>query len=399
MENVENEQTRKPYSFPIHRYISRQRLTKIRSFSEKIETPFLVMDLSVIKKKYQTLQTKLPFASVFYAVKANPMEEIILLLKQLGSNFDVASLNELDQLLKLGIEPHRISYGNTIKKERDIKYFYDFGVRLFATDSEEDLRCIARHAPGSRVFFRLISEGQGADWPLSRKFGSHPDMAYNLAIMARDLKLKPYGLSFHVGSQQRDIGAWDSAISQCTYLFNALKEDAGIQLKMINMGGGFPASYLHPTQKFDIYAKAVTQFLQTNFGDNLPEIIIEPGRSLVADAGVIITEVIRTSYKSRYSTFKWVYVDIGKFGGMIETIDESIKYPVYSDKEGLSEDVIIAGPTCDSMDILYEDFKYQLPDTLETGDRIYICTAGAYTRSYSAVSFNGFPPLKAFVLK
>ena len=148
--------------------------------------------------------------------------------------------NELDQLIKLGIEPDRISYGNTIKKERDIRYFYECGVRLFVTDSEQDLRKIAVHAPGSKVFFRLLTEGKGADWPLSRKFGSHPDMTYSLAILARDLGLEPYGLSFHVGSQQRDIGAWDDAISKCTYLFQSLKKDQNISLKMINMGGGFP---------------------------------------------------------------------------------------------------------------------------------------------------------------
>jgi len=196
----------KPYTFPISRYIPKQRLEKIKNFARNIETPFLVVDLSVVKRKYENLKAKLPYASVYYAVKANPMEEVLLLLKQLGSNFDVATRNELDQLLKLGIGPERISYGNTIKKERDVKYFAECGVSLFVTDCEEDLRKIAKYAPGSRVFFRILTEGHGADWPLSRKFGSHPDMTYNLAILAKELRLVPYGLSFHVGSQQRDIG-------------------------------------------------------------------------------------------------------------------------------------------------------------------------------------------------
>ena len=399
MDTLVRELPGKAYAFPVNRFISKARFEKIRDFSKTIETPFLVMDLGVIRKKYQTLVNKLPFAHVYYAVKANPMEEVILLLKSLGSNFDVATRNELDQLLRLGIGPERISYGNTIKRERDIRYFYENGIRLFATDCEQDVRKIAAQAPGSRVFFRLLTEGEGADWPLSRKFGSHPDMTYNLAILARDLGLEPYGLSFHVGSQQRDIGEWDAAISKCTYLFNALGKDENIRLKMINMGGGFPASYLQPTQKFDLYVKAIEHFLKEDFGDVLPEIIIEPGRSMVADAGTIVTEVIMTSYKSEYSPNKWVYVDIGLFGGLIETINESIKYPVFADREGLAEDVILAGPTCDSMDILYEDFKYQMPDSLEPGDRIYFATAGAYTQSYSSVGFNGFPPLKAFVLK
>jgi ornithine decarboxylase len=399
MELTEYAASKKQYAFPISRYISKQRLERITSFSQNIETPFLLIDLAIIRKKYQNLRAKLPFAQVYYAVKANPMEEVILLLKELGSNFDVATRNELDQLLKLGITPDRISYGNTIKKERDVKYFYECGVSLYVTDCEEDLRKIAKLAPGSRVFFRILTEGKGADWPLSRKFGSHPDMTYNLAILARELKLEPHGLSFHVGSQQRDIGEWDSAISACAYLFNALKQDHDIVLKMINLGGGFPANYLRPAQKFDLYASAITGFLEDNFADGIPEIVIEPGRSLVADAGVIVTEVIMTSYKSRFSPYKWVYLDIGMFGGMIETIDELIKYPIYSDKEGVAEEVILAGPTCDSMDILYEDFKYELPDTIAPGDRILICTTGAYTQSYSSVYFNGFPPLKSFVIK
>lgn len=399
METTEFDAIRKPYSFPIARYISPKWFEKIKGFARNIETPFLVVDLGVIKRKHQALKEKLPYAKIYYAVKANPMEEIILLLKDLGSSFDAATRNELDQLLKLGITSDRISYGNTIKKERDIKYFFECGVSLFVTDCEEDLEKIARHAPGSRVFFRILTEGKGADWPLSRKFGSHPDTTYNLAVQARDLGLVPYGLSFHVGSQQRDIGEWDSAISQCRYLFSALKSDHGIELKMINMGGGFPANYLDPAPKFDLYARAITQFLESDFGEDLPEIVIEPGRFMVADAGVIVTEVIMTARKSRYSPYKWIYLDVGMFGGMLETMDELIKYPIYTDKEGQAEEVILAGPTCDSMDVLYENFKYQMPNTLVPGDRIYVCTAGAYTQSYSSVSFNGFPPLKSFAIK
>lgn len=389
----------RPYSFPLSRYLSPQRFERIREFARDIETPFLVVDLSVVKRKYQQLREKLPYARIHYAVKANPMEEILLLLRELGSSFDVATRNELDQLLKLGIGPERISYGNTIKKERDIRYFFESGVGLYVTDCEQDLLKIARHAPGSRVLFRLLTEGRGADWPLSRKFGSHPDTTYALAIRARDLGLEPYGLSFHVGSQQRDIGEWDAAISTCTYLFGALRAEEGIGLRMINLGGGFPAHYLQPAPRLDLYAKAITQFLSADFGEEMPEIVVEPGRSMVADAGVIVSEVIMTSRKSTFSPYTWVYLDIGMFGGLLETMDELIKYPIYSDKHGTAEQVILAGPTCDSMDVLYEDFKYELPDTLQPGDRIYVCTAGAYTQTYSSVSFNGFPPLKAFAIK
>jgi len=394
---VSDDKPGKAYSFPLKRYTTYQRFEKLQAFSSNIPTPFLLVDLNIVRKNYQNLKKNLPMASVYYAVKSNPMEEVILLLKELGSNFDVATIYELDQLLKLGITPDRISFGNTIKKSKDIAYFYNRGVKLFATDSEEDVRKIAVNAPGAKVFFRILTEGAGADWPLSRKFGAHPDTILSHISLAAELGLEVYGVSFHVGSQQRDIGEWDSAIAHCTYIFQSALE-MGIKLKMINLGGGFPAKYLKPTPKLELYAKEITRFLTEDFGDEIPEIIIEPGRSLVADSGVIVSEVISTSYKSKYSPNKWVYIDIGMFGGLIETINESIKFPIYCDREGEAIDVILAGPTCDSMDILYEDYKYQLPATLEEGDRIYFFTTGAYTQSYSSIGFNGIPPLKSFVI-
>jgi ornithine decarboxylase len=331
-------------------------------------------------------------------MKANPMNEVIELLANLGSNFDVASRYELDQLISLGISPDRISYGNTIKKQEDIRYFYNKGVRLYATDSENDLKNIARFAPGVKTFFRILTEGTGADWPLSRKFGSHPDTIYHLILQAEELGLNPWGISFHVGSQQRDIGQWDDAVASCKYLFDAVAEE-GIELKMINIGGGFPANYVDPTFSVNEYAEEILRFIREDFGDNLPEIILEPGRSLVADAGIIVSEVVNISRKSKNNLYQWVYLDVGKFGGMIETIDESIKFPIWFPREGLAEEIILAGPTCDSMDILYEHYRYHMPEGVQPGDKVYIFTTGAYTQSYSSVNFNGFPPLKAVVFK
>ena len=231
-------------------------------------------------------------------------------------------------MLALGVSPDRISFGNTIKKAKDIRTFYQKGVRMFATDSEADLRNIAKAAPGSRIYVRILTEGTlTADWPLSRKFGCESDMAMDLLILARDLGLEPYGVSFHVGSQQREIGAWDAALGKVKVIFNRLWEEDGIQLKMINMGGGFPANYLHRTNELAIYAEEITRFLQEDFMDELPEIIIEPGRSLISNAGVLVSEVVLISRKSRTALHRWVYTDVGKFSGLIETLDESIKYP------------------------------------------------------------------------
>lgn len=385
------------YEFPLEDFISSEDFKKIKKFSRGKETPFLIVKLQKIEQMYDEILEDMPFAKIHYAVKANPLDEVLLTLKKKGSSFDIATIYELDQLLRLGVEPERISYGNTIKKEKDIAYAYEKGIRLYVTDSESDLKKLAKNAPGSKVFFRILTESDGADWPLSKKFGAHPDIIYKLILKAKPLGLEPYGLSFHVGSQQRDIGQWDNAISKCKYLFEATAEK-DIELKMINLGGGFPAKYISPAHDLQTYSHEIRRFLHEDFGETLPEILIEPGRSLVADAGIIVSEVVMVSKKARFNQYRWVYLDIGKFGGLIETLDECIKYPIYCEKKGNAEEVILAGPTCDSMDILYEHHKYSFPNTLKEGNRVYIFTTGAYTQSYSSVNFNGFPPLKAYVI-
>jgi ornithine decarboxylase len=381
-------------------YYSAESFQKLKDFSHTKETPFLVIDTATVSTHYDALEENFPFADIYYAVKACPENEVLSLLERKGSNFDVASIYELDKVLALDVAPERISYGNTIKKRKDIAYFYEKGIRLFASDSEADIRNLAEYAPGSKVYLRVLTEGsQTADWPLSRKFGCQNDMAMDLLILAQELGLEPYGVSFHVGSQQRDIGAWDSAIAKVSNIFERLKDENDIVLKMINMGGGFPANYTARTNDLETYAKEITRFLDEDFGPDLPKIILEPGRSLVANAGILVSEVVLISKKENTSLHRWIYTDVGKFSGLIETLDESIKYPIYSEKTGDFQQAVIAGPTCDSADIMYEHDKPRLPLSLEIGDRLYWLSAGAYTSSYSAVEFNGFPPLETYCLK
>lgn len=362
-------------------------------------TPFLALDLSVVKKRYDELVGGFPNADIYYAVKANPADEVIELLADSGSSFDIASIQELDKVLKFGVSPERISYGNTIKKASAVKYFYDRGVRLYATDSEADLINLSKNAPGSKVYIRILTDGsEGADWPLSRKFGCNPEMAIELAILARDLGLEPYGVSFHVGSQQRDIDVWDGAIAKVKVIIERLQQDYGITISMVNMGGGFPANYLQKTNDFSTYAEEITRFFKEDFAADVPKLILEPGRSLVGDAGVIVSEVVLISRKSATALERWVYTDVGVFNGLIETLGEAIKYNVSTDKEGEVDEVILAGPTCDSLDIMYEQHKYELPLSLEIGDHIFWYSTGAYTTSYSSIEFNGFPPLEYHVI-
>ncbi len=384
-------------------YISDSEWNRFLEFSKNLETPNVVVNLHQIKQNYLNLRNSFPYANIYYAVKANPGVPVIKLLAELGSNFDIASRYELDKVLALGVEGDRLSYGNTIKKSRDIKYFYENGVRMFATDSKDDLKNIAEFAPGSKVYVRMLVEGsESADWPLSRKFGCHPDMAYDLLVMAKNLGLVPYGVSFHVGSQQRDIGVWNEAIAKATYLFNSLDEEEGIRLSMINMGGGFPAHYAQPTNELSDYASEIKRYLEDDFGNDVPQIILEPGRSLVGDCGILTSEVVLISRKNNTALQRWVYQDSGKFNGLVETIDESIKYPVIAENQVPGEkegEVILAGPTCDSMDIMYEKTKYKLPLSLKSGDKLYWLSTGAYTGSYASVEFNGFPPLKTYYME
>lgn len=382
-----------------HDYFDERTWRKIQEIGASLETPFLVLSLEKVREKFERLRAGFPYASIYYAVKANPAAEVIELLRDLGSNFDLASIYELDKVLKLGVDPDRLSFGNTIKKRRHVRHFYERGVRLFATDSEPDLRNIAAAAPGARVFVRILTEGTStADWALSRKFGCQSDMAIDLMILARELGLEPYGVSFHVGSQQRDIGTWDAALSKVRFICQWLEEHENIRLEMVNLGGGLPANYVAPTHDIDLYAQEITRFLEEDFGDARPHIILEPGRYLLGDAGVLVSEVVLISRKSYTSLNRWVYTDVGKFGGLIETMGECIKFPIHVQRGGETEEVVLAGPTCDSMDIMYEDYKYALPLDLAIGDRMYWFATGAYTTSYSSIEFNGFPPLRTYFI-
>jgi ornithine decarboxylase len=358
--------------------------------------PCLVVDLEVVRDNYRAFAGALPDTRVYYAVKANPSPEVLNLLASLGSCFDTASVTEIEMVLAAGAAPDRISYGNTIKKERDIARAFELGVRLFAVDSKEEVEKIARAAPGARVFCRFLFDCVGAEWPLSRKFGCDPALAVEVLEHAHRLGLEAHGVSFHVGSQQRRTQAWDQALKSAAAIFRACA-DRGIQLSMVNLGGGFPTKYLKEVPTVKAYGNSIFRALRKHFGNAIPETIIEPGRGMVGNAGIIEAEVVLVSRKSANENVRWVYLDIGKFGGLAETMDESIRYPIRTRHDGgEAGPCVVAGPTCDSMDVLYEKTPYDLPVTLEIGDKVLIEGTGAYTTTYASVGFNGFAPLKAF---
>jgi ornithine decarboxylase len=373
---------------------------RIRSFLDdrRPEGPCLVVDLDVVRRNFNAFARALPDSRIFYAVKANPAPEILHLLASLGSSFDAASVPEIEMVLEAGASADRISYGNTIKKERDVARAHTLGVSLFAVDCVEEVEKVARAAPGARVFCRILTDGVGAEWPLSRKFGCVTAEAVDVLAHAESLGLVAHGVSFHVGSQQTDTGAWDRALADASAVFRDAAE-RGMQLAMVNLGGGFPTRYLKDVPAAEAYGQAIFDALRRHFGNRIPETIIEPGRGMVGDAGVLKAEVVLVSKKSREDQLRWVYLDVGKFGGLAETMDEAIRYPIRTPRDGASTGpCVVAGPTCDSADVLYEKTPYELPISLTIGDEVFLEGAGAYTTTYCAVAFNGFAPLQSYVI-
>ena len=369
----------------------------LRSFLDRtdVPTPYVVIDIDIAEQRYHELAAAIPGAAIFYAVKANPAMPLLERLVAIGSSFDVASPAEIDRCLAAGASPARISYGNTIKKRRDIAYATSCGVRRFSVDVDTELEKIADAAPGAEVCVRLRHDCGGADWPLSRKFGCDaPDVA-RLMVRASQAGMRT-GVSFHVGSQQRDLGAWDTTLEVVAGIV-ARANDGGAALNFLNLGGGFPGSYVDAVPSIPTYGRAVRDALQRWFPQGVEELMIEPGRYMAADAGVLRSEVVLVSRRSPDDLERWVYLDCGRFHGLAETMDEAIRYRLRTPHDGTpTGPVALAGPTCDSADVLYEKNAYHLPLALAEGDHVDVLSAGAYTTTYSSVGFNGFAPLAEY---
>jgi ornithine decarboxylase len=321
--------------------------------SAQVPTPFVVVDVDLVEERYAQLVEAIPQARVYYAVKANPAPPILQRLVALGSGFDVASPAEIDQVLAAGADPALISYGNTIKKRRDIAYAGSCGVKRYTIEAAEVARLL------------VLADDAGMD----------------------------SGVSFHVGSQQRDLRAWDDTLEVVADIFTRARS-MGAAPNFLNLGGGFPGTYREQAPAIEAYGAAVRGAVARWFPEGLDEVMVEPGRYLVADAGVLRSEVVLVSRRSVEDQERWVYLDCGKFHGLAETMDEAIRYRLRTAHDGTpSGPVALAGPTCDSADVLYEKSAYELPLALAEGDMVDILSAGAYTTTYSSVGFNGFPPL------
>ncbi|HSU35011.1 MAG TPA: type III PLP-dependent enzyme [Propionibacteriaceae bacterium] len=358
-------------------------------------TPYLQLDIGAAVMRFGQIAAAFGADAVHYATKANPHPALIAALVGAGSRFDVASPAEVDLCLAAGADPSHLVYSNPIKRRADIAYAAGRGVSIFAADTVEEVAKLADAAPGAAVLARLATTGAGSDWPLSGKFGCAKDDLVPLLRFAAEHGLRAAGVSFHVGSQQCDPQRWEAPIAQAAAAYRELRA-AGLRPWLLDIGGGWPAAHEGDFPCFETYVETIHRALDAHVVGPRPRLIIEPGRGLVGDAGALVTEVVGVSWRGGR---RWVYLDAGIYSGLVETLGEAIRYRLTTDRDDDERGpVVLAGPTCDSVDVLYERTPVQLPVSLREGDRVVFGSAGAYTSSYSTVGFNGFPPLPTVLI-
>ncbi len=359
------------------------------------KTPFLIIDTDRLAKRYKEFNTYLKRVNLHYAVKCNPDIGVLKKLNDLGSGFEVASYNECSALENIGVNTSKIIYSAPVKPADDIKKAYKAGVSRFAVDCFSEVEKVAKNAPGSKVYVRVAVSDLGSKWPLSQKFGAPPREVIELMEYAKSLCLQTYGLTFHIGSQSTETNSWDFALQTIGNLMDELTQK-GIKIEMVDIGGGFPAKYTEDVPELDEISLVIKKAIKKHLPYEV-KIIAEPGRGLVAEAGLIVSSVLSRTIRGNKN---WLYLDIGAYNGLIETTSTqgSLVYPIRSSKDNSKDgksklSYVITGPTCDSLDTMFGGV--QLAKNLAIDDHIYIGSAGAYTLSYAS-SFNGFKPPKVY---
>ena len=356
-----------------------------------LPTPFLLGDLAMLRDRFRSFQRAMPRVRPFYAVKCNSTPQVLAAAARTGAGFEVASLGELRLLQSVGVDARNVLYSNTVKPSSHIAAAAADGLWRFSFDSEGELHKIARHAPGSAVYVRVRVDDSRSVFPLSRKFGAEAHQARALMHLARNLGLRPYGITFHVGSQCTSATAWVQAIASVGRLMRQLYSD-GIEIGMLDIGGGFPAQYGDPVPGIGQLGAVINRALDELL-PYVPELVAaEPGRHMVAETAVLVTTVLGREVRAGE---EWLYLDVGAYNGLMET-QQTVgqwRFPLWTsrpDHEFAARiPYTVTGPTCDSSDTMF--YGASLPETLGEGDRLYVASAGAYTLSYAS-SFNGFPP-------
>jgi len=350
--------------------------------------PYILMDREVVREKVSLIGKHIRNSKVFYAVKANPDREVLLFLNSFGIGFEIASEGELQMLASLGVEPERIITSNPIKTLKFLEQAVSYGIKYYAYDSVAEVEKLSRYAPGCNVYVRLSVPNEGSEWPLSKKFGVELDEAGELLLSAKKRGLNPVGITFHVGSQCNNVYNWNSAIEKARDLWEVAEQN-GIRFSMLNIGGGYPIHYTKNVVDIETIEKQIDRAIAKKFPKDI-EIFIEPGRAVVGDAGIFVATVIG---KARRGDENWLYIDVGVFNGLMESIG-GIKYVYIVGSRNEPERWTIAGPSCDSFDVI--DHGVLLPEP-EIGNRILILSSGAYTVSYAS-EFNGFSIPKTILI-
>jgi len=357
--------------FEIVRQAARQKYTR----------PFLIIDTAIVREKLRRFRVAMPRVRPHYAVKANPDRRILKVLVQEGAGFEIASTAELELLLPLGANVGEVFFSNPMRSRESDACAASKGVRWFVVDSVDELRRMHAVDPAASLYLRIATPNIGSDWPLSGKFGAGAAETREIISTAAKLGADLAGVTFHAGSQCRNPENWRVGIEKARTVFDAMTK-AGLRPRMLDIGGGFPVRHVKPIPSIEVIGEVVNEALRA-FPEEV-EVVAEPGRYLVSDAGYFVCRVLGTATRSGK---RWMHWDAGLFGGIIETT-EGLKYKVRTDRSGPDVAWHVAGPTCDSVDVVMRDEP--LPSDLQEGDFIYIRNAGAYTTAYAS-GFNGFP--------
>lgn len=363
---------------------------KIIRSSQEYKTPFLIVNPEVIRENCRRIQKSFGDVQVYYAIKANPDLRILEIIRDMGCGFEVASTKELDLVLKIGVNPSLIISSHPIKTPEFVELAYENKIRLFVFDSKTEIDKISKFAPKSKVCARLNVSNIGSEWPLAEKFGLELEKIIPLLEYANKKGLIPYGVTFHVGSQCVKKSNWIDALKKSSRVFE-LATKKGINLKLVNLGGGLPVKHTHEIPTIEEIGQIVIKAVENLFKDDI-EITIEPGRAIVGNAAILVTSIIG---KAGRKNKNWLYLDAGVFQGLMETVG-GIEYVVKVRKSGSNlQKYMLAGPTCDSFDKM---FSCYLPEDLEVGERVYVMDAGAYTTAYAS-NFDGFEIPKVYFLE
>ncbi|MDD5217131.1 MAG: type III PLP-dependent enzyme [Candidatus Omnitrophica bacterium] len=364
----------------------------IRATLKKHKSPFMMIRRCVLEKQYLRFRKCLPEVTPYFAIKSNPHPLIVKTFIRLGASFDVASAWEMMNVLRLGATPDRIIFANTIKSVEDIITARKRRVKMMTFDNEPELYKISEHYPGAHVVLRIKVENQGSVVELSLKFGADADSAIHLIRKAKSLGLNPVGLSFHVGSQSKNVENYLQALEISAGIFKESK-DSGIPLRIMDIGGGFPIQHFDNEIgiNFERMASQIRKQIKMLF-DRKVKFIAEPGRFLVGPAGILVTQVIGRTFRNNKNYY---YLNDGIYADFSGMVFDHCKYEFKTLRRGHKFLSALAGPTCDSFDTL--SMNAEIPE-LYVDDVVYVKNIGAYSSASAVANFNGFPPAKVILI-